>query len=267
MKKNSTGPEAGIAGAQAIRRAMDVIRAVAQFQRSGASLSRVAQATRLNASTAFRILRSLTEERMLRYEEGERNYYLGLLAFELGLATQGQSQVQGRWREAVESISRRTRLTTYLMARSDREAVCLLCAQGTMVIRAMPMDVGQRLPLGIGAGSLAILATLDDHEVAKILEAQEGRLDMFPRGRDEAKRILERVNETRANGFSQSAGSVANGLAGVGVAIQPSDGLLQLAISVSAVTDSIEPTEARQIATIIHTAIKSPHQKVQSPQM
>jgi DNA-binding IclR family transcriptional regulator len=257
MEQAGKAATGGIAGAQAIRRAMDVIRAVAQFQRSGASLSRVAQATGLNASTAFRILRSLTEERMLRYDERERRYYLGLLAFELGLVTQAQSQVQNSWRETIENISRRTRLTTYLMARSDREAVCLLCVQGTMVIRAMPMDVGQRLPLGIGAGSLAILATLEDDEIERILAALGSRLDLFPRGRKEAKRIIERVAATRTNGYSVSTGTVADGLAGVGVAIQPSSGLLQLAISVSAVTNSIDPVEARKIAAVIQTGIRN----------
>lgn len=256
MKQEGKTAEAGIGGAQSIRRAIDVIRAVAQFQRSGANLSRVAQATGLNASTTFRILRTLTEERMLRYDDRERHYYLGLLAFEIGLVTQGQSQVQQHWRSTVENISRRTRLTTYLMARSDREAVCLLCVQGNMVIRAMPMDVGQRLPLGIGAGSLAILSTLEDDEIARILDTLASRLDLFPRGRQEAERIIERITETRANGFSLSAGTVADGVAGVGVAIQPSDGLLQLAISVSAVTDSIDPVEARQIATIIQNAVR-----------
>lgn len=43
------------------------------------------------------------------------------------------------------------------MVRSDRDAICRLCVLGNMIIRAMPMEVGQRLPLGIGAGSLAIL--------------------------------------------------------------------------------------------------------------
>ncbi|MDR2856898.1 MAG: hypothetical protein LBV50_03515, partial [Novosphingobium sp.] len=76
-------------------------------------------------------------------------------------------------------------------------------------------------------------------------------------GRKEAARIIGRIAETRANGFSVSAGSVAAGLAGVGVAIQPNDGLLQLAISVSAVTDAIDPTEARQIAAIIQTSIRN----------
>jgi DNA-binding IclR family transcriptional regulator len=256
MRQGVARGESGVAGAQAIRRAMDVIRAVAQLQRSGASLGRVARATGLNSSTAFRILRSLTEERMLYYDEEERSYHLGVLAFELGLATQGKSHVQERFRPVVEQVAARTRLTTYLMARSDNDAVCLLCAQGSAFIRAMPMDVGQRLPLGIGAGSVAILSTLDDEEVEKMLASEETKLDLFPGGRAEASRIRERVTHVRRHGFSISSGSVARGLTGVGVPVLPRRGLLQLAVSVSAVADTIDFSEAKQIAGVIDAAIR-----------
>ena len=245
-----------MAGAQAIRRAMDVVRAVAQFQRSGATLSRVAGATGLSTSTAHRILRSLTEERLLRHDETARTYHLGLLAFELGLATQAESQVQPFWRETVEEIARRTRLTTYLMARSDCEAVCLLCVQGTMRIRAMPIEVGQRLPLGIGAGSLAILSTIAEEEIGEVMAANETRFHQFPGGGAQTAAILERVAQGRAQGFAVSSGTVADGLVGVGVPVLPRRGLLQLAISVSAVADVMDPAEARQIAGIIEAGIR-----------
>jgi len=246
-----------VAGAQAIRRAMDVVRVVTQFQRSGATLSRIAQATGLSTSTAHRILRSLTEERLLRHDEPSRTYRLGLLAFEIGLATQAEAQVQPYWRETVEDISRKTRLTTYLMARSDCEAVCLLCAQGTMRIRAMPVDVGQRLPLGIGAGSLAILSTIEDAEVEEVLQANESRFRLFPGSGGQMPAILERVAQSRVNGFAVSSGSVADGLVGVGVPVLPRRGLLQLAISVSAVADVLDPDEARHIAGTISAGIRS----------
>jgi DNA-binding IclR family transcriptional regulator len=235
---------------------MDVVRAVAQMQRTGASLSRVVKATGLNRSTAFRILRSLTEERMLRFNDATRTYHLGLLAFELGLATQSESHIQSEWNETIEAIAAKTRLTTYLMARSDAEAVCLICKQGSATIRAMPMDVGQRLPLGIGAGSLALLAILDDAEVDQIIALNEARLQLFPGGRDQAEAIYQRIALARQNGFATSAGSVAPGLIGVGVPVLPRTGLLQLAVSVSAVTDTIDPQEAGQFAGIMNAAIR-----------
>lgn len=244
-------------GAQAIRRAIDVVRLVAQIQRSGANLSRVAGAAGLSTSTAFRILQALTEERLLRYDHAERCYYVGPLAFELGLAASAETRVPTRWRDAVDRIARETRLTTYLMARSDRDAVCLLCAQGTTALRAMPMEVGQRLPLGVGAGSLAILATLDDSEVQRIVTAQALRLELFPDGKARPERILKAVEITRREGFAVSSGVVASGTIGVGVVLPPGQGLTQLALSVSAVASTINPTELGKIASVIAAFIES----------
>lgn len=233
-----------------------MVRAVAQFQRTGGTLSRVAGFTGLSTSTAHRILRTLVDERLLRFEEATKHYHLGMLAFELGLATQAESQVQPYWRDAIEEIARQTRLTTYLMARSDCEAVCLICTQGATRIRAMPIEVGQRLPLGIGAGSLAILATMPDEEIDQALEANAGHLAMFPAPAVRPEAIWDRIRKARETGFAASAGSVAEGLVGVGVPILPKTGLLQLAISVSAVADVMVPEEARRIATSISAAIR-----------
>lgn len=257
MKQGLARGETGVAGAQAIRRALDVVRAVARLQRIEASLAKVAQATGLNQSTAFRILRSLTEERMLYYDESRRTYHLGVLAFELGLATSGRSQVQKVMLPAVEEVARRTRLTTYLMARSDTEAVCLLCVEGAAAIRAKPIELGQRLPLGIGAGSTAILSTCDDEEIDAILAEQAGNFRLYPKGEGVADFIRQRVRQARASGYAVTSGSVALGVSGVGVPILPRKGLLQLAISVSAVTDSIDENEARRFAQMMQEAVNT----------
>ena len=256
MKQGLEKGETGVAGAQAIRRAVDVIRSVARLQRSDATLGKVARATGLNQSTAFRILRSLTEERMLYYDEARRAYHLGILAFELGLATAGKSQVQDVFRPVVEEISRRTRLTTYLMARSGNEAICLLCCEGVAVIRAKPIEMGQRLPLGIGAGSLAILSTCDDDEIADLLDGSARSMEMFPGGKGQRSRIIEQVELARKNGFSITSGTVALGVSGVGVPV-PRRGIMQLAISVSAVTTSIDEAEGTKIATIIRSCMSA----------
>jgi DNA-binding IclR family transcriptional regulator len=255
MKQGLARGERGIGGAQAIRRAMDVVRTVASLQRSDATLSRVAQATGLNQSTAFRILRSLTEERMLYFDERRRSYRLGMLAFELGLATSGKSQVQAAMQPVLEEVNRKTRLTTYLMARSGNEAVCLTCLEGAAVIRVKPIEPGQRLPLGIGAGSAAILASCQPDEVEEILSAQQKAYDLFPGGAAEVARIRERIAQARTTRFVFSAGTVARGVCGVGVPVLPRRGLVQLAVSVSAVTDQMDPAEARRFAAIIRAAL------------
>jgi DNA-binding IclR family transcriptional regulator len=50
---------------------------------------------------------------------------------------------------------------------------------------------------------------------------------------------------------------VAQGLVGVGVPVEPRSGLLQLAVSVSAVADVMDPGEAQRIAETIRRAIRA----------
>ena len=242
-------------GAQAIRRAVEVVRLVAQIQRLGASLSRVTHASGLKTSTAFRILRSLNEERLLRYDQADRCYYVGPLAYELGLAAAAEAQIHINWRGTVEGIARATGLTTYLVARADIDSVCLLCAQASTALRAVPMEVGQRMPLGVGAGSLAILASLKDEEIDRILSAHPTRLAALPGGEVKPKRILKHIEFARRHGFALSSEAIAPGVTGIGVAILPPNGLTPLAISVSAVANSISQLKAKKIASVISAAI------------
>src|SRR5690606_5740583 len=108
-------------GAQAIRRAVDLLRAVAMTQRRGANLATLSRATGLSRSTAFRMLHSLTEEGMLDYDPATHCYVLGRLAYELGLAAKGDAQLAAQWSDTLDRVRDRTGMTAYLVARSDLE--------------------------------------------------------------------------------------------------------------------------------------------------
>jgi DNA-binding IclR family transcriptional regulator len=251
----STDVADAMGGSHAIRRALDVTRVIAQLQRSGATLSRVTRATGLTTSTVHRILKTLTEERMLRYDATSRSYHVGLLAFELGLSASAEDLLLDRWRVALDEIARETQLTTYLVAQAGNESVCLHLVHSSRAVRAVPMVVGQRVPLGLGAGSLAILASLSRTEAQEIVTSHAARLDRYPGGRNEAERILERVEDSRKRGFAISAGSIARGVIGVGLAIEHTEHSPRLGVSVSAVADQINSKEARAIASTISKAI------------
>ena len=72
-------------GAQAIRRALSVLRYVARGRGEGERLSDIAAQAGLKIPTARRILKSLIDERMVIQVE-DRRYAIGPLAAELGLA-------------------------------------------------------------------------------------------------------------------------------------------------------------------------------------
>ncbi len=239
-----------------MRRSLDVARTVAQLQRSGATLGRVARATGLSRSTAFRLLRTLVEERLLRFDPEHATYRIGTLACELGLAAPSDLLPGEEWRKVVDAVSRQTRLTSYLMMRSGQEAVCILCAPGMAAVRAMPMEIGQRVPLGIGAGGVAILASLSDADILHVLEANAHRIGQFPSGATSREMLMERLRLCRERGHSSTSGTVAAGVSGVGVLVPSHEAIQPMAVTVSAVGDSIDEQEAAALASGIRAAIR-----------
>ena len=53
---------------------------------------------------------------------------------------------------ALERLAHRTQDTVYLVARVGDEIVCLDAREGSFPIKALTLNVGDRRPLGIGAG-------------------------------------------------------------------------------------------------------------------
>ncbi len=247
-----------IGGAQAIRRAVGLLRAVAMTQRSGANLATLARATQLSRSTAFRILHSLSEEGLLDYDVGSHCYALGPLAYELGLAAPDRSPLISRWSDRLARVRNATGMTTYLVARSDLEIVCLATLHGLGTVRAVPLEVGDRLPLGIGGGSLAILASLDDNEVAAVIAANANRLPLYGGGKLSAEELYRRVATTRSKGYSCSRNAAVQGVVGIGMRVADQPGLTQLAISISIPASELSPSEEVRLAGLLRENLEPP---------
>jgi DNA-binding IclR family transcriptional regulator len=57
---------------------------------------------------------------------------------------------------------------------SGTDGVCLHHEEGSFPIHTQVLSAGRRYPLGIGAGSLALLAAMSDREVERIINANAG---------------------------------------------------------------------------------------------
>jgi len=246
-----------IQGTQVLARSVDVLRIVAQIQRMGATLAAITHASGLNRTTAFRIVHFLAQERLLQYDAESGYYSIGPLAFELGLAARGQTDLIERWQPRVNEISKLTGMTCYLTVRSDAEAVCISTAEGSSILRAVPLLVGQRLPLGVGAGSLALLSSLEDDEVRSIMELNRSRLGLLGDGHLTSEILWKRIELARERGYAVSQNSVANGVIGIGRTIPDTGMLMRLAISVSAPASQMKSDHHDSIARAISGVISA----------
>ena len=231
-------------GTQAIRRAAAVLRALGTAGPEGATLAEVARVCGLARSTAHRILRCLVDER-LAGEPDERNrdrrYRMGELVHELSLAPSARMLEVAHWRPVVAAIARRTGATAYLMRRSGVESVCLIKADSQVLMRFVPVEIGQRRLLGVGAGATALLAALDDAQCEQVIRLVAPGLAPYPRLTTDSLRRAVRV--ARKTGFAVSQGTIVADGFGMGIAVPSAGSAPYLALSIAAhasvVTDSV----------------------------
>jgi DNA-binding IclR family transcriptional regulator len=128
--------------------------------------------------------------------------------------------------------------TVLLSTPSGVESVCVDREFGDYPIRANYLDVGSRRPLGVGGGSLALLAWLPDDEVRAVLDQVEPVLAArYPRI---SRTFLEdAVQRARRLGHVLLLDVVVERMGGLAVPVFGVDGRPVAAISIAALSDRL----------------------------
>ncbi|GAC1595357.1 MAG: IclR family transcriptional regulator [Candidatus Velthaea sp.] len=218
-------------------------------------LTDVARQAALNKVTALRVLDVLVEEGFVTRTDDGRGYALGRESLAMAAAARSLKNLQDVARPSLTRLAEFSQDTALLSVRSGNEAVCLDRRVGTYPIQANYLDVGSRRPLGVGAGSMVLLAWLGETEAAAALEATAARLETYPRLSVVALR--EQAALTRRRGFALLLDVVVERMGGVAVPILARDGTALGALSLAALseriaarTDVLVPALQREAARI-----------------
>lgn len=245
-------------GTQAIRRAAAILQRIAHVtEQEPPTLRGISQAVDLPRSTVHRILKCLTDEGLAHYDPKTRRYEIGMLSYELGLAVTDRVLQLVPWTTAVDRVASRANVTTYLMRRSGMEAVCVHKAEGRTVIRVIPVEVGQRRYLGVGAGATALLAALPDDTVERVIAAVTPELDAFAALTPD--RIREAVANARRTGYAVSEGRAYSSIYGLSVGVTAHSEQPDLAISIAAHAPEVNDTRIAEWKAIIDEEIAATH--------
>src|SRR5262249_42027918 len=133
------------------------------------TLGELAVMTGLHRATVHRILAALSREHLLEQDEYHR-YHAGIDLWVLGEAAARRFDVQEFGRPALERIAAETQDTAYLSVRNGSHAVCVGRSEGAFPIRTLSLNVGDRRPLGVGSGSLVLLAFLSEADREEVFE-------------------------------------------------------------------------------------------------
>lgn len=224
---------------QGIQRTAAVLRALAKESGSGARLTDLAAATGLSKSTLHRILNGLTQVGLVEHDEDVNRFLLGFDLFVIGTAAANRFGIVDISRDSMTRLAERTGDTIFLSLKSGVEALCVDRCEGSYPIKVLTLHVGDRRPLGVGAGSLALLAFLSDAEVEKIIASNAPRLSAYPNFG--ASYLYELVEITRRRGYSFNDGRIITEMQAVGVPVMGRNGRPAAAISAAAITPRMQP--------------------------
>lgn len=205
--------------------------------RSPQRLAEISARTGLNKVTALRILETLIDEGFVERAADSRGFARGTEFLALA-ASAGRSQdLRELARPSLVRLADVSEDTALLSIRSGIESVCIDRQIGSFPIRANYLDVGSRRPLGVGAGSLAILAWLPDREIDAVLGVIGPQLAPYPRMSLET--IRELIAESRKRGCVVLLDRVVDRMSAIGVPVRSEAGVVLGALSIAALTERI----------------------------
>ncbi|QKK11775.1 MAG: IclR family transcriptional regulator [Pseudomonadota bacterium] len=202
---------------QSVARATKVLRAIteAQDEDGWTRGAEIAEATGLHRGTVHRFLRAWVYEGWVEHDEKSRRYRIGLSLLALSATAAGKNRFLSVARSAVAALAEKTGDTAYLFQHAGLDGVCMERQAGSHPIQYLATHVGNRVPLGRMAGTIAILSALDERTAAYIIDENISRNDVFAQaGR---RYYLDAVDTARRQGYAETEGTLIPGIRGFGV--------------------------------------------------
>jgi DNA-binding IclR family transcriptional regulator len=248
MPRKGSGATGKLSGTQSIERALSLLREIAAHNRSGSRLLDLATRTGLQRPTVHRMLKCLAAENMVQQDPETHRYYLGSMVFELGLTAAPRFNLREICHPALTRIAEATGDTVFLTQRSGLDAVCLDRREGAFPIKTFTLEIGMRRPLGVGIGSLAILAGLPDEEIREIIASNAPRLPEY--GLTPAT-LLSQVKKAQKLGYAVRETPSLAGVRSIGQALHNRSGVPFAALSVSAISSRMTEKRVAELAALL----------------
>lgn len=237
-------------GTQSIQRAFAVLKEVCAVNATGVTLPVLVKKLRLNRTTTYRILQCLVGQGAVRCDTRSRRYFLGPLTFELGIAATQQLDLKALIAPALARIAEITGDTVFLMLKSGNDSVCIDRRMGSYPIKTLVVEVGTRRPLGIGAGSLAMLSALPEDEIERVMQENASRYLAYGKTPEALIRAVRTAQKAR------HVSTPVYGLMGVtavALPVRDAAGRPVAALSVAAIAKRMSKSRQQELVRVLRS--------------
>lgn len=239
-------------GTQALDRAIGIMQVIAGARGAGLSARELSELTGLTQATLYRQLQALEKHGLIeseakRYRIGRGALVLAAAAFE---ADPLHQVAQGPLRRVAQS----TGCSATLLIAQDTLAMCVARAEGTFSARMIYSNVGATVPLGIGPGSLCLLAALPEGEIERVIAANRNALiGSYYLDELALRSAIRRVQEV---GYARDPGAVFQDVFGLAIPVCTPSGRTIASIGLSAVFERVDAEREKWILSVMQEAAR-----------
>lgn len=188
-------------GASGVRRALQIIFAVAESESPDVGVSELARSLDLSKTVVHRVVRALVADGFFQMDERTRRYRLGPAAVSVGLSALARMEVPEIVRPHLEALVEYSSETATFSVRYGDKRMYLSQVLSPQEIR-MAVPLGKLLPLHTGGSSRAILSGMTSRELDRYLE----RVFAGPENAQVRERVCADRIAVRESGFAVSSG-------------------------------------------------------------
>ena len=226
------------ASVSSLHRAVQLLRALADG--GPTRVSDLARGLGYTQATTHRLLQQLVDEGLVAQSDQDKRYALGLGLFVLAARAGDAGGLRERCRPVLLRLGAALGDSVFLLVRAGFDALCLDRWEGPFPIRSFTGDVGGRVPLGVGQGSMAILAHLGDDEREEVIRHNAARLGGMGMGQVDGVYLRTEAARVRRQGYAATNTGLIDGMSGVGVPVFDADGRVVAALSIGTLSARLE---------------------------
>lgn len=251
-------------GSQSIDRAVGLLQLVGRAGPEGARLADLIAASGLQKPTARRLLLALMRGGLVEQDAASRRYFLGPETYVLGTLAGARFGIYALALDGLARLAQECGDCAFLSVPRDTFSVCLHREEGRFPIRTHVLQAGDRHPLGIGGGGLAILAALPDEEVERVLALNDPIIaERYPAY--STSLIRECVEVTRAMGYALNPGILMPGSWGLGLPVMGPDGRPVGALSIAAIESRLTEVRQQELVPLIAREVRLLEEALRRP--
>ena len=239
-----------------IARAARVLDALAAAPH-GASLTQIVAQTGFTKTTTFRVLSSLQDVFLVEQDPASSQYRLGRKLAQLGRSA-ARVDVAELAAPGLQRLAGISQDTVFLSVPEGAASVCVARQVGAFPIRTLTLNVGDRRPLGVGAGALALLCEMTGVRQRAVLRANTAWLAEFGFSGADVEALC---HEYRDMGHAINKGRVVPGMSAVAVPVRGKGRANPVAaIAIGAINERMS---AKRIRTVLLPALRQEAERLE----